>query len=212
MDTPTPTSVGPPVESIRRDAAASLVAEGGPASLAGIVLTPGSVELAGVTVQVLSLFVDLGLMLGIAVLMQAALGPVGPWATTIAWFIAPVCWRLYGRSVGMALFGLYLVRLQRDDALRPAALLGFVRLWLQCLTLVVLPFALAGPGVALFASSWPILPVDRVLRVRVFRYRLMPPQGRTRVERALDVLGLFSGVRLTSRDEREPRDSFGRPD
>jgi hypothetical protein len=202
----------PAPESVRGDATASLIEEGGPASLAGIVLTPGSVELVGVIVQVVSLFVDLALMAGLTIAMQSALGPAGPWVSGVVWFLPPIFWRIYGRSPGMALFGLYLVRLKRDDAVRPSVLLGFVRLWLQLLTLVLLPFAFTGGGMALLASRWPILPVDRLLGVRVFRYRLLAPPGRTRVERGLDAIGIFSGVRLTSTGEREPRDSFGRAD
>jgi hypothetical protein len=212
MQSVTANETSPAPESIRRDAVASLIEEGGPASLAGIVLTPGSVELVGVIAQVLSLFVDLALMVGLAVPLQIALGPVGSWVSGVVWFMPPIFWRIYGRSPGMALFGLYLVWLKRDDAVRPSVLLGFVRLCLQCLTLVLLPFAVTGAGMALLAGTWPILPADRLLRVRVFRYRLLAPAGRTRAERVLDAIGAFSGVRLTSTDEREPRDVFGRAD
>jgi len=202
----------PSPKSIRHDAERSLIDEYGPASLPGILWTPGSVELVGVTVQVLSLVVDLAVMVAVAVPFQMVLGPAGPWVSGVAWFLPPIFWRIYGRSPGMALFGLYLVRLKRDDAVRPPVLLGFVRLWLQCLTLVLLPFAFTGAGMALLAGTWPILPADRLLRMRVFRYRLLAPRGRTRLERLLDAVGIFSGVRLTSSDEQEPHDAFGRPD
>ena len=202
----------PSPESIRHEAEQSLIDEYGAASLPAILWTPGSVELVGVSVQAMSLFVDLALMVAVAIPLQIALGPSGPWVSGVAWFVPPAFWRVYGRSPGMALFGLYLVRLKRDDAVRPSILLGFVRLWLQCLTLVLLPFAFTGGGMALFATTWPILPADRLLRVRVFRYRLLPPRGRTRVERLLDGIGIFSGVRLTSTDDQKPRDGFGRPD
>jgi hypothetical protein len=202
----------PSPESVRHEAEQSLIDEYGAASLPGILWTPGSVELVGVIVQVLSLLVDLALMVAVAVPLQIALGPAGPWVSGVVWFVPPAFWRIYGRSPGMALFGLYLVRLKRDDAVTPSVLLGFVRLWLQCLTLVVLPFAFTGAGMALLAGTWPILPADRLLRVRVFRYRLLAPRARTRMERLLDAIGIFSSVRLTSTDDPEPCDAFGRPD
>ena len=202
----------PSPESIRRDAEQLLIEEFGPASLAGILWTPGSVELAGVTVQLLSLVADLALILGLAIPLQIVLGPAGPWVSVVAWFVPPAFWRLYGRSPGMALFGLYLVRLKGEDAVRPSVLLGSVRLWVHCLTLVLLPFAFTMGGMALLTSAWPILPADRLLRMRVFRYRLLAPPGQTRVERVLDGLAIFSGVRLTSTDEREPRNALGQPD
>jgi hypothetical protein len=199
-------------EHVLREAKERLIAAGGPASLPAIMWTVGGIELAGVTVQALALVVDLALMVGLSVAMQAALGGVGWWLSGIVWFLPPLMWRLYGRSPGMALFGLYLVRMLQRDAVRPSVIRGFVRLWLQLLTLTLLPFATVGIDLALFAASWPVLPADRLLRIRVFRYCLLAPAGQSRVERLLDRMAVLSGLRARGEAERQPRDSLGLPD
>lgn len=211
MQAPVPTMTREMMESIRRDAMAMLIAEGGPASLAGILWTPGSIQLAPFGVQGLALLADVILMTGLAFLASLAPGPVAAAIGGVLWLGVPVLWRLYGRTPGMALFGLYLVHLSRDDAVHPSIPRGIARVLLLCLTVMLVPFARSGRVLAVLATTWPILPADRLLSIRVFRYRLVAPPGRTRVDRVLDRLGIFASVdRIAS--ERQPRDAFGRPD
>jgi len=187
------TEVSPEVmEAIRQDAIAMLIDEGGPASLAGILWTPGSIQLAAIAVQVRALLLDTTLVLAISAAVHVLPGVASVVVPSLAWLLFPVLWRLYGRTPGMAVLGLYVVHLTRDDLVHPSVLRGVARVLLLVLTAPLVPVSRAGQAAAAPPSSLPILPADRLLDMRVFRYRLCAPRGRTRGDRVLDRLGVFA--------------------
>jgi len=120
------------------------------------------------------------------------------------------CWKHYGRSPGMALWGLYLVRDKplpiRLGILRYLLLIGIV-----CFFLLVAVTALWRTWQAV-AQLHHQNPVDEMLGIRVVRYEI-PPPGRSTVERALDRLALFANLRTTDiDDDAQPHDWRGERD